>query len=170
MQEAMKRFKEQNKSRDPRQPRGWAAQPRVNHCAGRTPPWTGERQPEAPKRTTSLWAAQHSLGRRFPPAPAPGELGVSPGPRPVSPSCPLQPLLRHLPPPRTWMSSTSSQQRHPTAPKRAKAAGANAPWVDAAQGRHTHTDQGQKSHQIIGKQRACNNEKRTDFVTNHFFL
>lgn len=176
----MKRFKEQNKSRDPRQPWGWAAQPLVTHCAGRTPAWTGERQPEALKRTTSLWPAQHSLGRRFPPAPAPGKLGVSPGLLPVSPSCPpptppeIFPSSKHLhllpghgcpPPPASSdipQLPREQEQQEPMLHGWMQHRGET--WED------THTEQGQKSHQIIGKQRACNNEKRTDFVTNHFFL
>lgn len=145
----------------------------------------GERQPKAPRRTRSLELVRHGLGRRFPPASAPGVLGLSPGHLPVDPSCPpptpsqTSPSSKHLyllpghrcPPP----PSTSE----PTAPKGARAASSQTSGSTRFMGgcstkggtwEERHTDRGQKSHQIIGKQRACNNEKRTDFVTNHFFL
>lgn len=103
MQEATERFKEQKKSTDPKQPRAGLLSTGHALCwQDTTFHWgsAAERQPKAPKRTTSLWPAQHSLGRRFPPAPAPGmqgELEES-----WAASCePLQPLLRQLPPPST---------------------------------------------------------------------
>lgn len=133
----------------------------------------GERPPKAPRRTTSLWPAQHGLGRRFPPASAPDMLGVSPScPPPTPPQ--TSPSSKHLhllpghgrpPPPGTSdipQLPREQEQRRPMLPGWMQHRGGT--WED------THTDQGQKSHQIIGKQRACNNEKRTDFVTNHFFL
>lgn len=89
-------------------------------------------------------------------------------------------FLQTPPPlPRTQVSPTSGHRRQRTAPEGAGAASVRASgsksFLDGCSTRggmweERHTDRGQKSHQIIGKQRACNNEKGTDFVTNHFFL
>lgn len=178
MQETMKRFKEQNESTDPKQPGVgllslWSPTALAGQHLGLEISWReatkGSQKDHEPLGST----AQHGLGRRFPPASAPDMLGVSPScpppaPPQTSPSSKhlhLLPGHGHPPPPGTSdipQLPREQEQRRPMLPG----------WMQHRDGtwEDTHTDQGQKSHQIIGKQRACNNEKRTDFVTNHFFL
>lgn len=140
-------LKSRIKAQTPNNP-GLGCSALATHCAGRAPPCTGDqlqrgnqRLPKGPRafgQHSTVWAGgslQHQ----------PLACRVSwrkAGLPPVSPSNPSSDSSLLQAPP-----STSSQdmdvlhlQQHPTALKRA--AGANAPWVDAAQGwhlgRHTH--------------------------------
>lgn len=143
----------------------------------------GEAQPKAPRRTKTLQLLRHGLSRRFSPASPSGVVGLNPGHLPVSPSCPpptpskTSPstsdlLPGHTPPPlansHNQQLPRAREQQHRYRPRQQTLRR----WMRHQGGtwKERHTDRGQKSHQIIGKQRACNNEKRTDLVTNHFFL